>query len=147
MRTKEQIEKRMQEVEIEYNRNTAMVNARKITHQEWDLNATKLYNEFKALQQELKKISNTVYDLSKVLKSAKEYAKEMGHKLEAKGLERGENVLSINFIDEEMEIDAKFIFIIEVDKDILLRVEYYNHGHLEDFSYFEDVESAIKWCF
>lgn len=57
MRTKEQIEKRMQEVEIEYNRNTWMVNARKITHKEWDLNATKLYNEFKALQQELKELS------------------------------------------------------------------------------------------
>lgn len=147
MRTKEQIEKRMQEVEIEYNRNTAMVNARKITHQEWDLNATRLYNEYKALQQELKEVLSTVYDLSKVLESAKEYAKEMGHKLETKGLERGKNVLSINFIDEEMEIDAKFIFIVEVDKDILLRVECYNHGHFEDFSYFEDVESAIKWCF
>ena len=147
MRTKEQIETRMKEVDIEYNKNTAMLNARKITHQEWDLNATRLYNEYKALQQELKEISNTVYNLSKVLKSAKEYAKEMGHKLETKGLERDKNVLSINFIDEEMEIDAKFIFIIEVDKDILLRVECYNHGYLEDFDYFEDVESAIKWCF
>lgn len=147
MKTKEQIEKRMQEVEIEYNRNTWMVNARKITHKEWDLNATKLYNEFKALQQELKEVLNTVYDLSKVLESAKEYTKEMGHKLETKGLERGGNILQINFIDEEMDIDAMFTFIIEVDKDILLRVECYNHGHLEDFNYFEDVESAIKWCF
>lgn len=49
-----EIENKMLEIDMEYNRNTARLHAKKISWNEWDKNATNLYNEYKELELKLK---------------------------------------------------------------------------------------------
>lgn len=88
-----------------------------------------------------------MYNLSEVLKSAKAYSEKTGLKLETRGLEDHGSLLRVNFIDEEKEIDTLFAFSIENYEENLLLVRCFENGQLENFDYFEDVESAINWCF
>ena len=57
MKTRKEIESKMLDIEIEYNKNTAWLHSGLITWNEWDMNATNLYNEYRSLKLKLNELS------------------------------------------------------------------------------------------
>ena len=57
MNDRKEIESKMLEIEIEYNKNTAWLDGGLITWNEWDMNATNLYNEYRSLELKLNELS------------------------------------------------------------------------------------------
>lgn len=57
MNDRKEIESKMLEIEIEYNKNTWMLHGGLITWNEWDMNATNLYNEYRSLELKLNELS------------------------------------------------------------------------------------------
>ena len=89
-----------------------------------------------------------MFNLEIILNRAKKFAIENQYTLETKGLEQGGNVLGIRFLDDTTDTDISFVYSIKEDLvEKILFVSCYNHDSLEDFTYFDDVEKAIAWCF